>query len=200
MALVADSNFTNNLVSVSAFSPFPTGGGNKVLQLNVTGGGVILEDTVSTLTLNRADLLVDALVQSTPSGTNGSFGFIVNRNGSGKFYYLSMQPEGFGTASFRIHRYSGGVGGSFTLLANTSSISSVYTPGTIFEFRGRYKNSNTGPNLSIVVDGLVYLAVIDSDATNQSNSGQVGLASNILSGNGNAFDRYTDNWFVREVD
>jgi hypothetical protein len=200
MALVADSNFTNNLVSVSAFSPFPTGGGNKVLQLNVTGGGVLLSNAGALSSASKVDCLIDAVVNSGGSGPEGSFGFILNRDGSGKFYYLSIKVGPSLDLTFKINRYSGGIGGSFTELATFGTAASFISTGTIFTIRATVRNEGNGPNMSLLVNDIGVLSYIDRDSINQINSGQPGVASNILSGDGNNFDRYIDNWFARSVD
>jgi hypothetical protein len=197
MALVADSNFTNNLVSVSAFSPFPTGGGNKVLQMDTSG--VLLSNDVDLANVGDVDITMQCLVLSTPSlGSNGSFGFILNRDAAGKFYYLLASPQsGSSSMFFYIYRYSGGVGGSFTLIAHPTNLTGIAS-NTIFDLTARVRSSTRGPNLALLFNGEVRVSTIDTNAS-QINSGQVGIAANIIGGDGTNFTRYVDNWFARTV-
>jgi hypothetical protein len=199
MALVADSNFTNNLTSVAAFSPFPTGGGNKILEID--NSGVLLDNAVAVSNISTYDLYVDALLQSgSPSGVR-DFGFVLNRTVSGAFYYLRVLPSGTpqGKAEFKLFQYSGGVGGSFSAVSVPTDNIQYISTNTIFTFRARVESTSRGPNISLLINDVVVLSHIDISGS-ALNSGQVGLAGGIINNQANSLKAYFDNWFVRSAD
>lgn len=202
MAFVADPNFTNNFVSVDAFSPFPTGGGNKVLQLSKSGGGVLLSDSPSVANVSDVDVVAEVVIVSGGLvNISPDLGFILNRNASGDFYYLWVAMNNGGSFEASVSRYSD-TSSTFTARVFSSAGGAIpfITLDTINEFRAIVRSSSRGPNLALLVNGETAISILDETAS-QINSGQVGVASRLISHTTDeTIGAFVDNFFVRTID
>jgi hypothetical protein len=175
MSWIIDPNFGSTHKAYDAFSPFTTGGGNKVLNI---GAGVIYRSDFS-----EADVSMRAtLVYQTTSGDFATFGpsLIVRRQANGSFYvasHLNHHADNIGLEA-RIQRYHGPTDTFF-------SLSFVTTPDTL----GILTNTLLTMTFEINIDSMTTTIINSSGQTlisasaidsNITSAGNPGIAGNIV--------------------
>lgn len=196
MAWITDPNFGSSLLAVPAASPFPTGGGNRML--NIWGGsGVVYRDDIS---VEDSEVSCQFfLTQNGISSGQDIGGLVTRRVADGSFYFTLFQQE---LSEDRLHLYRyNGVSDTFTLLAFSSTSHAAFngiTPLNIMDWTLRIQGESLSSNI-FHADGTLALSVgvTDSLITGVGSPGIVGTL-NIVVGN-KVGEMYMDDWKVNNI-
>jgi hypothetical protein len=200
MSWIIDPNFGSTLYTSEPFSPFPTGGGNKVLSFG--SGAVYNTSTTAVNMVVECDLVVKN--QITVVGyIHDPMAFLIGRRQSsdGSFYAVGYTQTDIGLGSRRgqmnIFKYNG-TSDTFTHLTESLILSSDINTPTILQLLKLRLSINDSSIAGYLLNssGLVLMQASTTDSQFTS-AGTAGIGGHLVVGFGNNVsvpNIFADNW------